>query len=86
MATIVVLGDGGSHPGAVSSASPTSTAMGKLIARVGDTFNCSIDGPNPIISTPQTVATDYGALIAVTGAVCQCGCVLTGSATPDIVV
>lgn len=43
------IGDTGSHGGAIVTGSPNVTVNVIPIARVGDTYLCSIHGPNPIV-------------------------------------
>ena len=47
--SVARIGDTGSHGGAIVTGSPNVTVNGIPIARVGDTYLCSIHGPNPIV-------------------------------------
>jgi uncharacterized Zn-binding protein involved in type VI secretion len=81
MAKVVRVGDPGSHGGAVSTGSPDVTANGIAVARVGDTYNCPIHGPNPITSgSPDTFAN--GQAIARVGDSTACGATLVDG-SPD---
>lgn len=73
------LGDTSSHGGSIITSAQKSRVEGKLIARVGDTLDCPIHGPNPI----QTGSSSFkceDAVVARSGSVCSCGAVIIGGA------
>lgn len=79
MPRIIRLGDSGSHGGSVTTASPDVWADGARVARVGDTYDCPIHGPNPITTgSPNTTAN--GQAIARAGDSTACGATLVGGA------
>lgn len=79
MPSIIRLGDTGSHGGSVTTASPDVLAQGERVARVGDTYNCPIHGPNSIVSgSPNCTAN--GQAIARVGDHTACGATLQGGA------
>jgi uncharacterized Zn-binding protein involved in type VI secretion len=81
MAKVIRIGDPGSHGGSVSTGSPNITANGLAVARIGDTYNCPIHGPNPIVTgSPNTTAN--GAAVARVGDTTACGATLQGG-SPD---
>jgi uncharacterized Zn-binding protein involved in type VI secretion len=82
MPLIIRLGDSGSHGGAVISAASKWRCEGKLIARVGDLYDCPLPdhGVNPIVSGSSKWKCE-GAAIARDGDVTACGCVLISGAT-----
>jgi uncharacterized Zn-binding protein involved in type VI secretion len=81
MATVIRIGDPGSHGGSVSTGSPDTFCNGIGVARVGDTYNCPIHGPNPIVTgSPDTTAN--GAAVARVGDTTACGATLQGG-SPD---
>ncbi len=80
MAAIIRLGDTGSHGGQVTTASPDVLAQGERVARVGDTYNCPIHGPNPI-TTGSANVTANGQPVARVGDTTACGAILQGGAT-----
>lgn len=81
MPKVVRVGDPGSHGGAVSTGSPTLSANGIPVARVGDTYDCPEHGPNPITSgSPDTTAD--GQAVARVGDSTACGATLTDG-SPD---
>ena len=78
------LGDPGSHGGVIVSASPTATADGKPIARVGDLYGCPRHGPNPI-TTGSAGFPIEGKNCAHVGSQTACGAVITdGSPTTSV--
>lgn len=83
MAGVVRLGDSISHGGVVTTASSNLKANGSFVARVDDLVSCTEHGTNAIVSTPQSTVLNGGKLIAVVGAVCACGSVITGG-SPDV--
>lgn len=77
MAKIIRVGDPGSHGGSVTTGSPDTFANGLAVARVGDTYNCPIHGPNPIATgSPDTTAN--GQAVARVGDTTACGATLQG--------
>lgn len=82
MAAVIRVGDPGSHGGVVSTGSPDVNANGIAVARVGDTYDCALHGPNPIVSgSPDTFAN--GQAVARVGDVTQCGATLVAG-SPDV--
>lgn len=77
MAKIIRVGDTGSHGGSVTTGSPDTFANGLAVARVGDTYNCPIHGPNPI-TTGSPDATANGQAVARVGDTTACGATLQG--------
>lgn len=80
MPAIIRLGDPGSHGGEVTTASPDVLAQGERVARVGDTYDCLIHGPNPIITGSSNVMAN-GQPVARAGDTTACGAILQGGAT-----
>ncbi|MCW4114743.1 PAAR domain-containing protein [Aurantimonas sp. MSK8Z-1] len=80
------LGDTASHPGAIiSSCSRHYADNGRLIARLGDFFDCLIHGPNPIVGNASPRVEIEGAMAARSGSVCACGAVIIASAaSPEV--
>ena len=69
---VVRTGDFGSHGGSVIGGSNNVFCNGRGVARVGDTYNCPIHGPNNIVSgSPNTFAN--GKQIARVGDATACG-------------
>jgi hypothetical protein len=64
----------------ITSASRTK-AEGILICRKGDTYNCPIHGPNPIVDPLTTRTNAETPLIAVDQAVTACGATIQATAT-----
>lgn len=83
MATpVATLGDGASHPGTIITSCARHYANnGALIARLGDIFDCTIHGPNPIVSNVSPVVKVEHEWAARDGSVCACGAVISASAT-----
>lgn len=80
MGTIVArLGDTSNHGGAIITLGTRHVAGSIEIARVGDTLDCPIHGPNPIV-TGSSHFVSQGALVARTGSLTQCGASIIGSA------
>jgi uncharacterized Zn-binding protein involved in type VI secretion len=78
---VVRIGDSGSHGGSVSSGSDNVLCNGRGVARVGDTYDCPIHGPNKIDSgSPDTFANSKQ--IARVGDATECGASLT-EGSPD---
>lgn len=81
MPPVARIGDTGSHGGTIITGSPTGKADGRPIARMGDTYNCPIHGPNPIAAGSPKYSMD-GRKVARIGDITQCGAVITsGSPT-----
>jgi uncharacterized Zn-binding protein involved in type VI secretion len=79
---VATLGDPASHPGSIiSSCSRHYANNGALIARQGDTFNCLIHGPNPIVGNVSPKVMVEGAMAARDGSVAACGAVIAARAT-----
>lgn len=80
MPMVVRLGDTADHGGTVTTSSSDYKAEGIFVARVGDTFNCALHGPNPIIEgSPNHL--NNGKRVARHGDHTQCGAALIASAT-----
>lgn len=75
MPAIAHLGDGLSHGGSVTEGSPTVSADGLPVARVGDTVMCSQHGAQPIITGEGSVLVD-GRAVAHHGSMCACGALI----------
>ncbi|MCF1502910.1 PAAR domain-containing protein [Afifella sp. H1R] len=69
------IGDAGSHGGSIVSGSPTGTADGEAIARVGDIYACPIHGGNPIADGSPSYTLD-GKAVARVGDPTACGAVI----------
>lgn len=82
MPKVIRIGDPGSHGGAVSTGSPDTFANGLAVARVGDTYNCPIHGPNPIVTGSSNVIIN-GKSVARVGDSTACGATLI-SGSPDV--
>jgi uncharacterized Zn-binding protein involved in type VI secretion len=80
MPLIARLGDPGTHPGNISTSASRSKAEGILIARIGDTFDCELHGPNPI-TTGAVRSKCEGPLIAFHGSMTVCGASIIATAT-----
>jgi uncharacterized Zn-binding protein involved in type VI secretion len=81
MPPVARLGDTGDHGGEIATGSPTGSADGSPIARIGDTYACPIHGPNPIVTGSSIYSLD-GAQVARIGDSTACGAVITsGSPT-----
>lgn len=80
---IVRLGDTGSHGGVVSTASPDVEARGERVARVGDTYDCPVHGPNPIVEGSAGV-TANGQPVARHGDATSCGATLVSSIDVEV--
>lgn len=82
MPKIIRVGDPGSHGGEVTTGSPDVFANNKQVARVGDTYNCPIHGPNEITSgSPDVFANDQA--VARVGDDTACGATLQDG-SPDV--
>lgn len=74
-------GDSGSHGGQIIEGSPTGTADGREVARVGDMYGCPFHGPNPIVTGSGSYTLD-GRKVARVGDLTACGATITtGSGT-----
>lgn len=82
MRRVVRLGDAGSHGGVVTTGSDDTSANLLPVARVGDTYNCPVHGPNPII-TGSDNTTCNGRRVARLGDLTLCGAVLI-EGSPDV--
>lgn len=82
MPQVIRIGDPGSHGGAVSTGSPDTFADGLGVARVGDTYNCPIHGPNPIVTGSPDIFANNRAVARV-GDSTACGATLI-SGSPDV--
>ena len=67
--------------GSIVPAVTKTYVEGQLVATFGAIFLCPLDPPNPIVftNTNKTYAEDL--LIAVDGATCACGAVLSANCT-----
>jgi uncharacterized Zn-binding protein involved in type VI secretion len=75
------MGDSGSHGGTIASGSGTIFVNDKPLARAGDTYNCPIHGPNPIVDGATGILGEKE-LVAYVGSRTACGAtILSGS--PD---
>lgn len=83
MPLLIRLGDTSDHGGAVITSATKTTYEDKLVARKGDTFECPIHGPNPIIegSGKQIVE---GQPVARQGDHTACGAALISSCTRSL--
>jgi uncharacterized Zn-binding protein involved in type VI secretion len=79
------IGDEGSHGGFIITGSDVTSIDGRKAARIGDIYDCEIDGPNPIVTGSDVVIID-GKPAARIGSLTECGAVIiTGSdVTSDI--
>jgi uncharacterized Zn-binding protein involved in type VI secretion len=75
--------DTSSHGGEIITSASQSKCEGQLIARITDTLNCPIHGPNPIVTGSPTFPTE-GQKTARTGSLAQCGAVIIGGATKTV--
>lgn len=72
MSAIAVLGSPSSHGGTITSASTTTFAEGRRVARVGDGHQCPIHGPSGMATGSPTITVDGKAVCGV-GSVAGCG-------------
>lgn len=82
MPMVARLGDPSNHGGTIISASPTTFADGKAVARAGDLHSCPIQGHGitPLSSAAVTLAD--GKRVVRVGDTAACGAVITsGSPT-----
>lgn len=80
MPLIVRKGDTGSHGGVIVTGSPDTLCEGRQVARVTDTYNCDIHGPNPIVEgSPKFYAN--GLRIVRHGDLASCGASMISGAT-----
>ena len=80
MPLIVRLGDTSSHGGSVVSSASKWKCEGALIARKGDTLDCPLHGPNPIVEGSAKWKCE-GADIARHGDATACGASLISGAS-----
>jgi len=80
MPLIARLGDPGTHPGHIITSASRSLAESIKIARIGDIFDCTLHGPNPIV-TGATRSKCENPLIAFHGSLTQCGASIIATAT-----
>lgn len=81
MPPVARVGDAGSHDGVIITGSPSRTADGRAVARVGDIYDCPLHGPNPIIAG-SSISTAEGRAVARVNDPTACGAVITtGSPT-----
>lgn len=80
MPLIARLGDPGDHGGNIITSASRSKAENILIARIGDTYDCVLHGPNPIV-TGAVRSRCEGPLIAFDGSNTACGAVIQATAT-----
>ena len=77
------LNDTSSHGGQIVTAAANSTCEGQKIARVGDTLNCPLHGPNPILTGSSQFRCE-GQQVARTTSVTACGAEIIGGATKTV--
>lgn len=83
MPLVARIGDTGSHGGPIVTGSPNTDCNSRLVARVGDTYNCSIHGPNPIVGGSSKVDCN-GRAVARIGDPTACGAhIVSGSPNTD---
>ncbi|WP_081628557.1 PAAR domain-containing protein [Novispirillum itersonii] len=74
---VATIGSTGGHGGIITTGGKT-TAGGKKVARVGDTYSCPIHGAQTV-TTGSSVFSDTGAQVAFVGCFTSCGdVILTG--------
>lgn len=83
MPKVARLGDTSDHGGGIISSCSKWRDTGQLIARKGDTFDCPIHGPNPIITGSGKWKCE-GQEIARNGDETQCGAKLIAGGKWDI--
>jgi len=87
MKNVVRLGDGGSHPGQMITATGSVSNNGISVCLDGDIFDCQARWPGGIPHGNQPVFANYGHLkvngksVLTTGSTAACGCVVTGSSS-----
>jgi len=75
------VGDPGSHGGVIASGSPSFSADGIAVARVGDPYDCARHGVQPMVGG-SAVLTAEGKGVCRVGDAAACGAVITaGSPT-----
>lgn len=90
MKKVVLLGDGGSHPGQMITATGSVKNNGVAVCLDGDLFDCQERWPNGNPHGVQPVYANYGHLkitgksVLTTGSTAACGCVVAGSSTFQI--
>jgi uncharacterized Zn-binding protein involved in type VI secretion len=80
MPLIARLGDTSTHGGAIVTAASKSMCEGHMIARKGDTLNCPLHGPNPIVGHSTKMKCE-GEWVARHGDATACGATLISGAT-----
>jgi uncharacterized Zn-binding protein involved in type VI secretion len=80
---IVLLGDTGTHRGAMITASAGIRASGQQACVTGDIYDCADHGRSPVLNVRSKVKSKGKAMLS-TGDVANCGCVLTGSSRVKI--
>jgi uncharacterized Zn-binding protein involved in type VI secretion len=80
---IARLGDQGSHGGPLVTSASKTYCQGILVCRVGDTYDCHVHGPNPIVSgSPEYIV--EGQQCARIGSLTQCGATIVTGADESI--
>jgi uncharacterized Zn-binding protein involved in type VI secretion len=77
------LGDTGTHGGQIVTSAQKTSCEGKLIARVGDTYDCPVHGPNPITTGSPNFVVE-GQKVARTGSQTSCGATIIGGANKTV--
>lgn len=81
MTKAVLMGDVGSHGGAMTSASTSLTDGGIGVCRMGDMYSCPLHGENSIIDGCTSTLLNEGIEVALDGAKTGCGASITGTGT-----
>lgn len=76
------LTDLGDHGGMIISASPDVTANSLGVARIGDTFDCAIHGPNPLVTGAAGTTANSSPVVRL-GDFASCGAAIV-TASPDV--
>jgi len=85
MPKMVLLGDTGSHPGHMVSASSTFRINDTPVCLEGDLYYCELRGHGTTpVKSPAAGPVCQGRNILYTGATAECGCVIVGTAPVDI--
>lgn len=82
MPGVARLGDTITHGGAITGASPDTSANGIRVARLGDTVECDVHGEQTITSASTTVKAN-GKGVARLGDSVSCGATIS-SASDDV--
>lgn len=80
---IVLLGDTGTHRGAMITASAGVTASEQPACVTGDIYDCADHGRSPVYTVHSKVKSKGKAMLS-TGDRADCGCILTGSSRVKI--